>query len=156
MKQAGFFALGFVVGATAVSLIVYRADIGTFLSSGQAENSPTVALPPESGAVAVSDQRAGDSVVVDSVTVEPPGVWVAVAELEADGSLGNVLGAELARGPRSNLTVSLLRSTLPTHRYAVVLYRDNGNGTFTLGEDSVYIDFNTGGRVIAPFTALAH
>lgn len=104
-----------------------------------------------SGAVSVEAQPAGDSVIVESVTVPPPGVWVAVQETQGD-KLGNVLGATRVHGPLSNVVVSLLRNTKPNRTYAVVLYRDGGDGgVFDLSTDSVYVDFDSGKRVVVPF-----
>ncbi len=109
----------------------------------------------DSGAVSVSDQVAGASVLVDSVTVPPPGVWVTVQETRGN-TLGNVLGATLVNGPISNVVVSLLRNTEPNRTYAVVLYRDGGNGgLFDLKTDSVYVDFDSGKRVVVPFKTTA-
>lgn len=105
---------------------------------------------PESGAVFVADQGAGDTVIVESVTVPPPGVWVAVREVRGV-ELGNVLGAERASGPRSNFTVHLLRATEPDRPYAVELYRDDAGGVFDLAKMSAYVDFDTGARVVARF-----
>lgn len=106
---------------------------------------------PEDGSVSVHDQSSGDTVVVESVTVPPPGVWVAVREV-AGGDLGNVLGATRIAGPRSNVSISLLRATEPSRSYAVQLYRDDGNGVFDVSVNSVYVDFDTGARVVAYFS----
>jgi len=107
-----------------------------------------------SDVLAVHDQSAGSTVVVDSVQVPAPGVWVAVEELR-DGNLGNILGAARVTGPATGVSVSLLRATVPGSTYAVVLYRDNGDGEFDATSDSIYVDFNTGERVVALFkTAL--
>jgi hypothetical protein len=105
----------------------------------------------ESGAISVANQPAGDTVTIESVTVPPPGVWIAVREMQGN-DLGNVLGAARASGPRSNLSVPLLRATEPGRSYAVELYRDDNNGTFDPSMNSVYVDFNTDARVIAYFT----
>lgn len=107
--------------------------------------------PPESGAVAVNNQPAGDTVLVESVTVAPPGVWVAVREMNGD-DLGNVLGAARVAGPRTGVPISLLRATEPNRSYAVELYRDDNNGAFDPSANSVYVDFDTGARVVAYFT----
>ena len=85
------------------------------------------------------------------MTVPPPGVWVAVREVQG-GDLGNVLGAARASGPRSNLSVPLLRATEPGHSYAVELYRDDNGGAFDPSVNSVYVDFTTGARVVEYFT----
>ncbi len=105
----------------------------------------------ESGAVSVANQPAGSAVAIESVTVPPPGVWIAVREMNGD-MLGNVLGAARATGPRSQFTVSLLRATEPGLTYAVELYRDDGDNVFDLSSDSVYIDFMTSRPAIAHFT----
>ncbi len=111
----------------------------------------TLASGLESGAVSVNAQPAGSSVVVESVTVPPPGVWVAVQETH-DGELGNVLGATRLHGPLSNVTVNLLRNTEPDSTYAIALYRDGGDGgVFDMKVDSAYVDFDSGERVVAPF-----
>ncbi|HQU07835.1 MAG: hypothetical protein B7X04_01125 [Parcubacteria group bacterium 21-54-25] len=105
-----------------------------------------------SGAVSVGNQPAGNTVLVQSVTVPPPGVWIAVRE--TDGSnLGNVLGAARVHGPLSNVTVDLLRSTEPGKTYVVELYRPSTSG-FSVN-DSVYVDFTSGQPVIAPFHTTA-
>ena len=98
----------------------------------------------------MSDQAAGSAVIVDSVTVPPPGVWVAVRETGGD-TLGNVLGAMRVGGPRMNVSVPLLRATEPGHTYAVQLYRDDNNGLFDPTLNSVYVDFTTDARVVVYF-----
>ncbi|MFA5942138.1 MAG: hypothetical protein WC798_00480 [Candidatus Paceibacterota bacterium] len=104
----------------------------------------------KSGAVSVADQSSGSVVMVESITVPPPGVWVAVREVTG-GKLGNVLGAARVDGPRSSVPVQLLRATEPGRSYAVELYRDDGNGTFDFAVNSVYVDFDTGASVVAYF-----
>ena len=121
----------------------YQALVATTTDSGV----------PESGAVSVVDQPAGGSVIVESVTVPPPGVWVAVVEV-IGRDLGNVLGAARVVGPHSFVTVSLLRATEPSRTYAVKLYRDDNNGAFDPSANSVYVDFGTGARVVEYFTTL--
>ena len=106
---------------------------------------------PASGAIAVANQLSGDTVMVESVTVPPPGVWVAVREVWGS-DLGNVLGAARASGPHSNFPIPLLRATEPGRSYAVELYRDDAGGTFDPAMNSVYVDFDTGARVVAYFT----
>lgn len=117
------------------------------------QTSPEDKTPiPESGALSVAaSQSAGDTVLIESVTVSPPGVWVAVREMNG-ADLGNVLGAVRINGPRTGVTVPLLRATEPGLPYAVELYRDDGNGEFDLATDSVYVDFATGAPVIAYFS----
>jgi hypothetical protein len=104
-----------------------------------------------SGAISVANQPSGTAVTVESVTVPPPGVWVTVREVNGN-DLGNVLGAARVGGPRSQISIPLLRTTEPGRKYAVQLYRDDNNGTFDVSTNSVYVDFDTGARVVAYFT----
>lgn len=175
-KTTLIFAIGFIVGVLVTSswssssvskapVTTSTADItGVVATSTTATITTTTATArtkgiatgavtngSASGAVSVSNQQAGSSVLVDSVTVPPPGVWVTVQETHGD-SLGNVLGATRVHGPLSNVVVSLLRNTEPNRTYAVVLYRSDGDkGLFNLKTDSVYVDFDSGKRVVVPF-----
>ncbi|HEX8946969.1 MAG TPA: hypothetical protein VF829_02020 [Candidatus Paceibacterota bacterium] len=129
------------------------SNVGTSddATTSQRVSVDTLASGLESGAVSVNAQPAGSSVLVESVTVPPPGVWVAVQETR-DGELGNVLGATRLHGPLSNVTVNLLRNTEPDSTYAIALYRDGGDGgVFDMKVDSAYVDFDSGERVVAPF-----
>src|SRR6185295_3962579 len=101
-----------VVGGGGVWLLM--ADTGTHMGSLTSTSTPQTnsntsasstitTLPTDtSGTVVVEDQAAGKVVIVKSVTVPPPGVWVAVRDV-TNGKIGNVLGARHARGPVSNL-----------------------------------------------------
>lgn len=148
------FAAGILVGAL-LGYIAFEGgtSLNTFLASSESQN-PSRQSPStrESSTVSVADQQAGDTVVVESVTVPTPGVWVAVREIIGD-DLGNVLGAVRVSAPSTNISVSLLRATEPGQRYAIQLYRDNGDNSFDLSTDSVYVDIDTGERVVAFFTA---
>lgn len=105
----------------------------------------------ESGALSVLNQTAGEEVFVESVTVPPPGVWVAVRETN-ENTLGNVLGATRINGPQSGIVIALLRATEPQRSYAIELYRDdNEGGGFNPLGNSVYIDFDSGQPVIVYF-----
>lgn len=148
------FSVESFVGGLLLGVAIGAAWVLSPWKTAQApiEAAPSAATSGEAaGAVSVHDQSAGNEVAVESVTVPPPGVWVAVREVNGS-TLGNVLGAVLERGPRANVVVPLLRATEPGRRYAIELYRDDGNGSFDLGTDSVYVDFTTGERVIAYFT----
>lgn len=144
------FVSGFMLGILFAAAWLIRGDLSQspFSTLSPAGNEKTF---PESGAVAVANQVAGTEVTVESVTVPPPGVWVAVREVSGS-DLGNVLGAVRVSGPRSSLSIPLLRATEPNLSYAVQLYRDDGDGVFDLTTDSAYVDFNTGAPVIVPFT----
>jgi len=108
------------------------------------------------GRVAVTNQPAGNTALVESVTVPPPGVWVAIRETNGK-ELGNILGAEYVHGPRSNVSVSLLRNTQPNKLYVVELYRPGvKEGIFNVKTESVYVDLDTGRSVIVPFRTEAN
>lgn len=147
------FVAGFMIGILFAAAWLLRGEVppspfSTLSPTGEEKN-----VIPESGAIAVADQAAGTEVVVESVTVPPPGVWVAVREM-GGGDLGNVLGAMRLGGPRSSISIPLLRATYPGLSYAVQLYRDDGDGVFDLATDSVYVDFGTGAPVIAYFMTI--
>src|SRR5437870_4543809 len=87
------FVGGFMLGALFVGVWVASNDFSlpTSLASSPLQTT-TAKSAPESGAIAISDQPAGAHVRIESVTVPPPGVWVAVREVSGS-DLGNVLGA---------------------------------------------------------------
>ena len=146
------FVGGFMLGALFVGMWAFSDTLAlpSALTSSPIQKI-TNSVPAESGAISIANQPAGSSVVIESVTVPPPGVWVAVREVNGN-DLGNVLGAVRVNGPHSNISVPLLRATGPGLSYAVELYRDDGSETFDLANDSVYVDFATGAPVIAYFT----
>ena len=153
-----FSAFSFVIGVMAGVMLTgawlfesaWPGSVFPFSSLPSPKASRQASALPESGAVAVADQHAGETAMIQSVTVPPPGVWVAVREtLGAD--LGNVLGAVRVSGPRSSIPVPLLRAMMPGKAYAVELYRDDNNGEFDPAENSVYVDFATGAPVIKRF-----
>ena len=149
----GSFVAGFMLGALCIG--AWAGGNGLFapsLPSSPAHPTNASTIPTsQSNAISVANQPAGMATVVESVTVPPPGVWVAVREVNGN-DLGNVLGAVRVGGPRSQISVPLLRATEPNSSYAVELYRDDGGTTFDLATDSVYIDFATGEPVIAYFS----
>jgi len=151
-----FSASSFIAGVMFGALLAGAWFLGgdTALKIGQSSSRPDDTAKPslqKSGAVSVVDQASGNAVAVESVTVPPPGVWVAVREMIGN-DLGNVLGAVRVGGPRVGVSVPLLRATEPGRRYAVQLYRDDQSGAFDPAANSVYVDFDTGARVVAYFT----
>ncbi|HQT82582.1 MAG TPA: hypothetical protein PLW99_00280, partial [Candidatus Paceibacterota bacterium] len=127
--STGSFVAGVMLGVllTGAWFLGGAASLTSPPSSALATTTPPVLSG--SNAVSVADQPAGDAVTIESVTVPPPGVWVAVREMLGN-DLGNVLGAARASGPRSNFVVPLLRGTEPGRTYAIELYRDDDNGAF--------------------------
>lgn len=150
--SAGSFIAGVMLGAVIVGAWYFEGAFPSLpLTSLSLLATTTELSSVQSGAVSVANQASGLSVIAESVTVPPPGVWVAVREVNGN-DLGNVLGASRVVGPHGSLTVSLLRPTEPERSYAVQLYRDDNNGGFDPAINSVYVDFDTGARVVAYFT----
>lgn len=146
------FVSGVMLGVLLAGAWFFSGDIESVPFSASSSLSMTgEQKAPESGAVSVANQTSGESVAIESVTVPPPGVWVAVRETNGT-DLGNVLGAERVVGPRGNIIVSLLRPTEPDRSYAIQLYRDDNNGAFDPAVNSVYVDFDTGARVVTFFS----
>ena len=137
---------------------IYFFGDGTLVQFGSspffATSTSSGIFQEENSAVSIADQSAGETVLVESVTVPPPGVWVAVREVTG-GELGNVLGAARVGGPLSQVSIPLLRATLPGRSYAIQLYRDDNDGVFDPGKNSVYIDFDSGAPVITHFSTNA-
>lgn len=104
----------------------------------------TVQLAGET--VTVSDQAAGDTVAIDSVSVAKP-TWVAIKDTN-----GWVLGAELINQSEEDASVTLLRATKPGDVYQAVMYVDDGDQTFDLHKDSLVTD-NDGAPVASTFKA---
>ena len=90
--------------------------------------------------LAVVDQPAGRAVMIQKVTLDATS-WIAVRDLNNDGSVGNILGAVRRNtGAHSDVIIDLLRSTEPEKKYAVVLFTDNGDGTFSTKSDAPYMN----------------
>ena len=153
------FVLGVIVGALIAGAWFLGGDAVSIpilskpSTASLAATSTEPATSQNSGALSVESQSAGDAVIIESVTVPPPGVWIAVREVNGN-NLGNVLGAERVGGPRSNVSVPLLRSTEPNDSYAVELYRDDNNGAFDPSKNSAYVDFDTGDTVVVYFSTI--
>ena len=144
--------VGIMLGILLTGTWFYGNHPEDFRFSSEARTSSQVkGQGPESNLISVADQPAGDAVMIKSVTAAPSGVWIAVREVAGE-DLGNVLGAARVGGPRENVSVPLLRATEPNQEYAVELYRDDNNGAFDPGANSVYVDFETGERVVVHFT----
>ena len=146
------FVAGVMLGVLLAGVWFVGNNAG-FMSLPVSSPNATTTEPvtQESNALSVANQPPGNAVIVESVTVPPPGVWVAVREV-TDGNLGNVLGAARVNGPRSSISISLLRATEPNRSYAAELYRDDNNGSFDPSLNSVYVDFDTGVRAVAYFS----
>ena len=84
----------------------------------------------DSESVSVSNQAAGTSIMLSSVTFSETG-WVAVRD-----DRGWTLGAKrFDAGTQSNIAVTLLRATEAGQRYQVLLYIDDGDRLFDVKKE---------------------
>lgn len=95
-----------------------------------------------------SPQRAGQSVIINSMSVSRP-TWVVVYDNNA-GKPGNVLGAQLFFTSTSGI-VTLLRPTMAGKSYFIGRAVDDGDRKFQKASDKVVTDAN-GNAVLVPFT----
>lgn len=107
---------------------------------------------PSTLAISVANQPAGKAVVVQKATL-PSVHWLAVRDMNADGSVGNILGAKrVDKGEVSSVVIDLLRATEPGKKYAVVAFTDNGDTSFDSKVDKAVLDAN-GKPVVFSFSA---
>lgn len=119
-----------------------EGSVGT-TTTGSGSTTSAGGLNPsmvETGeAVTVRDQAAGESVAVASVTLTQNG-WVAVRDSD-----GRVLGAaRFDAGTWSDVSVPLLRATVTSSPYQVLLYVDDGDRQFDLYKDILITDASGG------------
>jgi len=116
-------------GSMATSTATDTSNTGsnTGSSSTTGANPSTIA---SGEAVTVRNQAAGDSVAVESVTLNQMG-WVAIRDED-----GRVLGAaRFDAGTHANVSVPLLRGTVASSSYQVLLYVDDGDKEYDLHKD---------------------
>ena len=90
------------------------------------------------GELTVSDQKAGNTVLINVSKYPTKSGWVAVREIK-DGTVGNILGTaryNMDEGLTVN-SVELLRDTTVGGSYQVLFYTNEGELKFTLGEDKL-------------------
>ncbi len=105
-------------------------------------------LPVGDGKIVVSDQKASDSIKMDTATYPVSEGWVGVRDYQ-DGQLGALLGV-VRFSEKQGLVpnaIALQRSTSAGKEYAVVVYQENGDYSFNLSQD-VQID-----KIFSTFTA---
>jgi|GEM_PF-1582527 len=107
-------------------------------TTGGTQTSGNAATPSIQGkgeyTVTAYDQPAGN--MVDIIAHLPTDSWIAVHD-DANGKLGNILGAGWFGSGVASGKVQLIRSTIPDTAYHVVIYHDNGNNTFDYHIDPV-------------------
>lgn len=92
---------------------------------------------PAGTTVRVSDQFAGDSVLVDSLELKRSG-WVTVYEDRGDGQPGNILGARrFEKGVYTQALVILQRQTNANQTYFIRIHADDGDDDFEFKTEDV-------------------
>lgn len=179
-KIAVWFVSGFVIGALIISLVARQGwlsmnnttgtneeDAGQEIDQGTGTpDNGTSATTSDDGvigvdadvsaentAVTIVDQAAGESVLVQRAVL-PVNGWIVVHEI-VNGHVSNALGAARRdTGVHEDVSVSLLRDTEAGREYIVVLYEDNGNGTFEIHSDLPIL--GAGGQpVMAQFSTIS-
>ena len=131
------FILGLIVGVlVAPTFFGYSDDLDSdsILDNDEIVTEDTdVATGLNS--VTVSDQLAGDRVLIKEITFAISG-WAVVHE-DIGGFPGNALGAQrFDIGSFENGYIDLLRNTENNKLYYVILYEDKGNADFDIKEDT--------------------
>ena len=134
--------LGFV-GGLVMGVLVTLFFTGGMETLGKAQGSldtlSTTTPATISLHVSVNDQKAGKTVKVLKVMVQNVS-WIAVRENNND-IMGRILGArKVALGEHENISVELLRPTAKGVMYAVVLYKDDGDGEFDHTSDALIME----------------
>lgn len=88
------------------------------------ETEPTIVATGNS--VNVEDQNVGNVVLLSRIELVRPG-WVAVHEVNANGELGNILGAHWYDSGVHQGSMNLLRGMEPGREYAATLWVDRGD-----------------------------
>ncbi len=115
-----------------------NTDASSDVDVADSTTTPTASATVDGNfSFSVADQRAGSTVALSDTTSYPTEQgWIVVHE-DANGSLGNALGA--ARyNTTAGLTpdqVVLLRGTTSGNRYHVVYYSEDGDRIFDLNRD---------------------
>lgn len=141
------FIIAFLLGYGVSSRIINRESPGGVGSQETAqmpettggEAKPESALADisastteEANTISADDQPAGTMVAV-AVKLEKE-AWVAVHE-DANGKLGNILGAQFFPAGTHLGKIDLLRGTQAGKKYYVMLHSDDGNHTFDIKVD---------------------
>ena len=118
----------------------------TSKDTGAIDLNKVTSTTSDTESVAVSNQSAGETVTISSVTFTQPG-WVAVRD-----SGGWTLGAKrFDAGTYTDATVTLLRATTAGENYQALLYIDDGDKMFDLDKE-ILVTRSDGSIAGATFT----
>ncbi len=159
---ASFLVAGIIIGvllATAQATYNQNKTLIAATSTQSAKVVPaasnipavgTTGSTPTEAPLRVSDQAAGQNVVISGLNIARP-TWV-VVYVSREGKPGNALGARLFFAGDKEGRVGLLRNTVAGQNYFVGLSVDNGDATFSLSKDKPLADAD-GGALWATFRA---
>jgi len=131
--------LGLIIGDV-IGVSLARPQKEVF--DGTATTSPYMVI--------VTDQMVGNTVMVDEAQSDTS-TWLAVRENNGD-LLGRILGAHrMDSGSVTGMPIDLLRPTTANLMYAVVMYKDDGDGVFDNKLDTLIEE--SGVPIMARFVA---
>lgn len=156
------FVVGLLIGGMLVWAFSGPSDKKNAKDEMEAEKTETVEAGKEEmknengtpklsvgeGSIVVKDQAASKSIVMDTATYPVAEGWVGVREY-TDDKLGYILGVNRFSESQGLIpeNIELVVSTTPGKKYAVVVYKEDGDFDFNLAGD-VQID-----QIFSTFTA---
>ena len=127
-------------GAAPADKVADETDEGATVDTTPKPTTPTTpVVSTTENFVNVKDQGAGESVFLSLVSLTKDG-WVAVRDVNEDGSAGNILGAARFDAGETQGIIPLLRATEAGKTYRVVLFFDDGDGGFDHTKDALVVD----------------
>jgi len=125
--------IAFILGFGAAWLWITKSPAGVKDSINGSENAmingdDSLNKQVFGDTVAVTDQMAGLTVMVDLVSLNSP-AWVAIHE-DNNGEPGNILGAQLFSAGSHEGSVELLRGMLSGQTYYAMIHIENGDHAF--------------------------
>lgn len=130
----GAFLVGLIVGLGAYYVWDNRSGTMSRQESEGNVATDTVDITAAKNSVTVSDQLAGFTANIDTVTLAQDG-WIVVQE-DVDGEPLYLLGASRrSAGTHDNVSVELLRNTEEGNLYYAVIYTDDGDRQFDNKKD---------------------
>lgn len=126
-----------VTNAEFVLPIVSPLDATEISGAGKTVEPETILNP---SAIVIANQKQGGTVLAQSVTA-PEDAWLTIHEITKDDTVGTIIGAIIVESGKTveMVTVPLLKQT-QKKRYLATLYKENGDGVFTVGKDAVLKD----------------
>lgn len=128
----------------------------TPVTSANPTNTQGTVIASADGSITVDDQPAGMVITLGEIKMPVASGWIAVHEVNADGSLGRVLGASRyteADGLKPTTVESVSRPTKAGQTYRVVIYSENGDKKFSIAGGDKLVTKPDGSPIEDSFTA---